>query len=82
VDHARLIDAHRHVSYGYPLIRAEGKARHHPAGILHPQVGAQRAEVPRWASPTPVPGGTWFTDVGIHDAIRLGLMEGCTSPAA
>jgi imidazolonepropionase-like amidohydrolase len=23
-----------------------------------------------------VPGGTWFTDVGIRDAIRLGLMEG------
>jgi imidazolonepropionase-like amidohydrolase len=23
-----------------------------------------------------VPGGTWFTDVGVRDAIRLGLMEG------
>jgi len=23
-----------------------------------------------------VPGGTWFTDVGIRDAIKLGLMEG------
>jgi imidazolonepropionase-like amidohydrolase len=23
-----------------------------------------------------VPGGTWFTDVGVRDAIKLGLMEG------
>jgi len=31
-----------------------------------------------------VPGGTWFTDVGVRDAIKLGLMEGraCSSPAA
>ena len=23
-----------------------------------------------------VPGGTWFTDVGVRDAIKLGLMQG------
>ncbi len=23
-----------------------------------------------------VPGGTWFTDVGVRDAIRLGVLEG------
>ena len=40
-----LIDAHCHVSYGYPSDQGRGQRQgHHPAGILHPEVGAQRAE--------------------------------------
>src|SRR6202048_5267000 len=40
-----LIDAHCHVSYGYPLIKGEGeRQRHDPARILPPQTGAQRAD--------------------------------------
>ena len=41
-----LIDAHCHVSYGYPVIKGEGKGKgHDAAGILHAQVGAQPGTV-------------------------------------
>src|SRR2546429_9634057 len=57
-----LIDAHCHVSYGYPVIKGEGKGK---GKVLRSGVTG-----------ISVPGGTWFTDVGVRDAIKLGLMEG------
>ena len=40
-----LIDAHCHMSYGYPGDQGRGQRQgHDAAGILHAQVGAQRAE--------------------------------------
>jgi imidazolonepropionase-like amidohydrolase len=73
-----LIDAHCHVSYGYPTVKGEGKGR----GTTRPEFSTLKAarSVQRvlrsGVTSISVPGGTWFTDVGVRDAIRLGLMEG------
>jgi imidazolonepropionase-like amidohydrolase len=73
-----LIDAHCHVSYGYPTVRGEGKGR----GTTRPEFSTLKAarSVQRvlrsGVTSISVPGGTWFTDVGVRDAVRLGLMEG------
>jgi imidazolonepropionase-like amidohydrolase len=73
-----LIDAHCHMSYGYPMIKGEGKGK----GTTRPEFStlksARSAQRVLRAGVTSisVPGGTWFTDVGVRDAIRLGLMQG------
>jgi imidazolonepropionase-like amidohydrolase len=73
-----LIDAHCHVSYGYPLIKGEGKGK----GTTRPEFSTIKAArsvqkvLRSGVTSISVPGGTWFTDVGVRDAIRLGLMEG------
>jgi imidazolonepropionase-like amidohydrolase len=73
-----LIDAHCHMSYGYPTIKGEGKGK----GTTRPEFStlksARSAQKVLRAGVTSisVPGGTWFTDVGVRDAIRLGLMQG------
>ena len=73
-----LIDAHCHVSYGYPLIKGEGKGK----GTTRPEFSTLKSarSVQRvlraGVTSISVPGGTWFTDVGIRDAIKLGLMVG------
>lgn len=73
-----LIDAHVHLSYGYPPVPGEGRGR----GTTRPEFGTLRAARSAQAvlrsgvTSISVPGGTWFTDVGVRDAIRLGLMEG------
>ncbi len=73
-----LIDAHTHLSYGYPQLPGEGKGR----GTTRPELGAIKAA---WSAQKVlragvtslcVPGGTWFTDVGVRDAIRLGVIAG------
>src|SRR5262249_417988 len=73
-----LIDAHRHVSYGYPMIKGEGqgKGRTTPGfSTLKPARSVEKV-VRSGVTSISVPGGTWFTDVGVRDAIKLGLMEG------
>jgi imidazolonepropionase-like amidohydrolase len=73
-----LIDAHCHVSYGYPVIKGEGKGR----GPTRPEFSTLKAArsvqkvLRSGVTGISVPGGTWFTDVGVRDAIKLGLMEG------
>src|SRR5947208_12560324 len=73
-----LIDAHCHVSYGYPVIKGEGKGK----GTTRPEFSTLKSArsvqkvLRSGVTGISVPGGTWFTDVGIRDAIRLGLMEG------
>src|SRR5262245_13301271 len=73
-----LIDAHTHLSYGYPQLRGEGKGR----GTTRPELSTLKAarsaqQVLRsGVTSISVPGGTWFTDVGVRDAIKLGLMVG------
>src|SRR6266508_3520709 len=73
-----LIDAHTHLSYGYPQLRGEGRGR----GTIRPELGVLKAA---WSAQKvlrsgvtsiSVPGGTWFTDVGVRDAIKLGVLEG------
>ncbi len=73
-----LIDAHCHVSYGYPLVKGEGRGK----GTTRPEFSTIKAArsvqkvLRSGVTSISVPGGTWFTDVGVRDAIRLGLMEG------
>src|SRR3954465_10678674 len=73
-----LIDAHCHVSYGYPLIKGEGKGK----GTTRPEFSTLKSArsvqkvLRSGVTSISVPGGTWFTDVGVRDAIKLGLMEG------
>jgi imidazolonepropionase-like amidohydrolase len=73
-----LIDAHCHLSYGYPFLRGEGRGR----GAMRPELNTLRAA---WSASKvlragvtsiSVPGGTWFTDVGVRDAVKFGLFEG------
>ena len=73
-----LIDAHTHLSYGFPHLRGEGRGR----GTMRPELGVLKAA---WSAQKvlrsgvtsiSVPGGTWFTDVGVRDAIKLGVLEG------
>ena len=73
-----LIDAHCHVSYGYPVIKGEGKGK----GTTQPEFSTLKSArsvqkvLRSGVTSISVPGGTWFTDVGVRDAIKLGLMEG------
>src|ERR1043166_8601451 len=73
-----LIDAHCHGSYGYPAIKGEGKGK----GTTRPEFSTLKSArsvqkvLRSGVTGISVPGGTWFTDVGVRDAIRLGLMEG------
>jgi imidazolonepropionase-like amidohydrolase len=73
-----LIDAHCHMSYGYPTIKGEGKGK----GTTRPEFSTLKSArsaqkvLRSGVTSISVPGGTWFTDVGVRDAIRLGLMEG------
>jgi imidazolonepropionase-like amidohydrolase len=73
-----LIDAHCHVSYGYPAVKGEGKGK----GTTRPEFSTLKSarSVQRvlrsGVTSISVPGGTWFTDVGVRDAIKLGMMEG------
>jgi imidazolonepropionase-like amidohydrolase len=73
-----LIDAHTHLSYGNPKITGEARGR----GTTRPEFNTLRAarnaqQVLRaGVTSISVPGGTWFTDVAVRDAIKLGLIEG------
>jgi imidazolonepropionase-like amidohydrolase len=73
-----LIDAHCHVSYGYPLIKGEGKGKGttRPEFLTLKSARSVQKVLRSGVTSISVPGGTWFTDVGVRDAIRLGLMEG------
>ena len=73
-----LIDAHCHMSYGYPAVKGEGKGK----GTTRPEFSTLKSArsaqkvLRSGVTSISVPGGTWFTDVGVRDAIRLGLMDG------
>jgi imidazolonepropionase-like amidohydrolase len=73
-----LIDAHTHLSYGNPRVPGEARGR----GTTRPEFNTLRAArnaqivLRSGVTSISVPGGTWFTDVAIRDAIKLGLIEG------
>jgi imidazolonepropionase-like amidohydrolase len=73
-----LIDAHTHLSYGNPKVPGEARGR----GTTRPEFNTIRAAwnaqkvLRSGVTSISVPGGTWFTDVAVRDAIKLGLIEG------
>src|SRR6516165_12190679 len=73
-----LIDAHTHLSYGNPKLPGEDRGN----GTTRPEFNTLRAAwnaqkvLRSGVTSISVPGGTWFTDVAVRDAIKLGLMEG------
>jgi len=73
-----LIDAHTHLSYGNPKVPGEARGR----GTIRPEFNTLRAAwnaqkvLRAGVTSISVPGGTWFTDVAVRDAIKLGLIEG------
>ncbi|MGH7032731.1 MAG: amidohydrolase family protein, partial [Stellaceae bacterium] len=73
-----LIDAHVHLSYGYPKLPGEGMGRGNLRPELNTLKAARGAQTALRAGVTSiaVPGGTYFIDVGVRDAIRLGVIEG------
>ncbi len=73
-----LIDAHVHLSYGYPNLPGEGRGRGNLRPELNTLKAARGAQAALRAGVTSiaVPGGTYFIDVGVRDAINLGVIEG------
>jgi imidazolonepropionase-like amidohydrolase len=73
-----LIDGHCHLSFGFPQMSGGPSTR----GTTSPGFSALRAarnaqQVLRsGVTSVAVPGGTWFNDVAIRDAINTGLIEG------
>jgi len=73
-----LIDAHTHLSYGNPRVPGEARGR----GTTRPEFNTLRAAwnaqkvLRSGVTSISVPGGTWFTDVAVRDAIKTGLIEG------
>jgi imidazolonepropionase-like amidohydrolase len=73
-----LIDGHCHLSFGFPQMDGVASGR----GTINPGFSALRAarnaqQVLRsGVTSIAVPGGTWFIDVGLRDAIAAGLLSG------
>jgi imidazolonepropionase-like amidohydrolase len=73
-----LIDAHTHLSYGNPKLPGEDRGK----GTARPEFNTLRAAwnaqkvLRSGVTSISVPGGTWFTDVAVRDAIKVGLIEG------
>jgi len=73
-----LIDGHCHLSFGFPQISGGPSTR----GTTSPGFSALRAArnaqqvLHSGVTSVAVPGGTWFNDVAIRDAIAAGLIDG------
>jgi len=73
-----LIDAHCHLSFGQPVMPGLSIAR----GSTSPEFNTIRAAINAQkvlragVTSLSIPGGTWFTDVALREAINAGLIEG------
>ena len=73
-----LIDGHCHLSFGFPAVSNYASAR----GTISPGFNALRAArnaqtvLRSGVTSLSIPGGTWFIEVGLRDAINAGLVEG------
>ncbi len=73
-----LIDGHCHLSFGMPAVQGFASAR----GTINPGFNALRAArnaqtiLRSGVTSVSIPGGTWFIEVGLRDAINAGLVEG------
>jgi imidazolonepropionase-like amidohydrolase len=73
-----LIDGHCHLSFGYPALEGIRSAK----GTTSPEFSTLRAAknaqtvLRSGVTSLSVPGGTWFIDAAVRDAIAAGLIEG------
>ena len=75
-----LIDGHCHLSFGFPAVSSSK----YPSGrgTISPGFSAIRAArnaqtvLRSGVTSISIPGGTWFIEVGLRDAINAGLVEG------
>ena len=75
-----LIDGHCHLSFGFPAL----SSMKYPSGrgTINPSFSAIRAArnaqtvLRSGVTSISIPGGTWFIEVGLRDAINAGLVEG------
>ncbi|MCH7841199.1 MAG: amidohydrolase family protein [Chloroflexi bacterium] len=73
-----LIDGHCHLSFGMPAVQGYASAR----GTINPGFSALRAArnaqtiLRSGVTSISIPGGTWFIEVGLRDAINAGLVQG------
>ena len=73
-----LIDGHCHLSFGMPAVQGYASAK----GTVNPGFSAIRAAknaqtiLRSGVTSVSIPGGTWFIEVGLRDAINAGLIEG------
>ena len=73
-----LIDGHCHLSFGFPVMQGVATAK----GTISPEFSALRAArnlgkiLRSGVTSVAAPGGTWFIDVALRDAVQSGLIEG------
>ena len=75
-----LIDGHCHLSFGFPTV----SSMKYPSGrgTINPAFSSLRAArnaqtvLRSGVTSISIPGGTWFIEVGLRDAINAGLVEG------
>jgi imidazolonepropionase-like amidohydrolase len=73
-----LIDGHCHLSFGFPQLAGVPSARGTTSAEFSTLRAARNAQQVLQAGVTSisVPGGAWFIDVALRDAITAGLIEG------
>lgn len=73
-----LIDGHCHLSFGYPSMPGLRSAKGTTSPEFSTLRAAQNAQTVLRSGVTSlsVPGGTWFIDTAIRDAIAAGLIQG------
>ena len=71
-----LIDAHVHLSFGHPMYPGIGRGTvSSEFSTLRTAMNAQ-AVLRAGVTSVSVPGGAWFSDVAVREAINAGLIEG------
>jgi imidazolonepropionase-like amidohydrolase len=73
-----LIDGHCHLSFGFPQMAGVPSSQGTTSAEFSTLRAARNAQTVLRAGVTSmsVPGGTWFIDVAVRDAIAAGLIEG------
>lgn len=73
-----LIDGHCHLSFGFPQMHGAPSSQGTTSAEFSTLRAARNAQTVLRSGVTSlsVPGGTWFIDVAVRDAIAAGLIEG------
>jgi imidazolonepropionase-like amidohydrolase len=73
-----LIDGHCHLSFGFPQMNGAPSSQGTTSAEFSTLRAARNAQTVLRSGVTSlsVPGGTWFIDVAVRDAIAAGLIEG------